>query len=79
MALRTDTAVDLVRISVDHRVMRGAPCVKGTRIPVTTVAGLAVDGLTIAEILADYPQLTAEDVQACMTYAAHEAPRSARR
>lgn len=59
----------LERISVDHRIMGGVPCVKGTRIPVATVVGLLADELTTAEIIADYPQLTAEDIHECLVYA----------
>jgi uncharacterized protein (DUF433 family) len=62
--------MDLARITVDHRIMGGVPCVAGTRIPVATVVGLVANGLTIDEIVAEYPQLTAADVQACLGYAA---------
>jgi uncharacterized protein (DUF433 family) len=62
--------MDLARISVDHRVMGGVPVVAGTRIPVATVVGLVANGLGAGEILADYPQLRAEDVRACLEYAA---------
>jgi uncharacterized protein (DUF433 family) len=62
--------MDLGRISVDHRIMGGVPCVAGTRIPVATVVGLVANGLTADEITAGYPQLTREDVQACLGYAA---------
>lgn len=58
------------RISVDHRIMDGVPCVAGTRIPVATVVGSMTNGLTTDEVLAKYPQLTCEDVQACLAYAA---------
>lgn len=50
--------------------MGGVPCVNGTRIPVATVVGLVADGLTVAEIVTEYPQLTGDDVQACLGYAA---------
>ena len=62
--------MDLRRISVDHRVMGGVPCVTGTRIPVATVVGLVANGLSTEEITAEYPQLTGEDVRACLEYAA---------
>ena len=62
--------MDLGRISVDHRIMGGVPCVAGTRIPVATVVGLVANGLTAQEIVAGYPQLTPDDVQACLGYAA---------
>ena len=62
--------MDLGRISVDHRIMGGVPCVAGTRIPVATVVGLIANGLTVDQILAEYPQLSIADVQACLGYAA---------
>jgi len=65
-----DVCVDLTLISVDHQVMSGVPCVTGTRIPVATVVGLVANGLSTDEIIAEYPQLTAGDVQACLGYAA---------
>jgi uncharacterized protein (DUF433 family) len=58
------------RISIDHRVMAGAPCIKGTRIPVATIVGLVAEGQTIDEIIADYPQLHADDVREALRYAA---------
>jgi uncharacterized protein (DUF433 family) len=63
-----DEHVDLERISVDQLVMGGAPCVAGTRIPVATVVGSIANGLVIDEILAEYPQLTRDDIQACLAY-----------
>jgi uncharacterized protein (DUF433 family) len=58
------------RIVVDHRIMGGVPCVAGTRVPVATVVGLVATGLTPDEIRADYPQLTVDDIRACLAYAA---------
>jgi uncharacterized protein (DUF433 family) len=58
------------RIVVDHRIMGGVPCVAGTRIPVASVVGLVANGLSVDDIRAEYPQLAAEDVQACLAYAA---------
>ncbi len=58
------------RIAVDHRIMGGVPCVKGSRIPVATVVGMVAEGLTIHEIRSEFPQLTTEDVQASLRYAA---------
>ena len=55
---------------MDHQVMGGVPCVTGTRIPVATVVGLVANGLTTGQIVAEYPQLTPADVQACLEYAA---------
>jgi len=58
------------RISVNHEVMGGVPCVAGTRIPVSTVVGLIANGATSAEIVTEYPVLTEDDVRACLAYAA---------
>ena len=53
----------LRRITVDHQIMGGVPCVAGTRIPVATVVGLVANGLTAEEIIAECPQLSPADVQ----------------
>lgn len=58
------------RIVADHRVMAGVPCIRGTRIPVATLVGLVAEGMTTGEILADYPQLTADDVREALQFAA---------
>ena len=62
--------MDLERISVDHRIMGGVPCIRGTRIPVATVVGMIADGSSAADIRSDYPQLAEEDVRAALRYAA---------
>ncbi len=58
------------RVSVDHRIMGGIPCIRGTRIPVTTVVGMVAEGMTAEEILAEFPQLTRDDIQDALRYAA---------
>ncbi len=58
------------RISVDHRIMGGVPCIRGTRIPVATVVGMVAEGTTVGEIIADFPQLAPEDIQDALRYAA---------
>jgi len=58
------------RIVADHRIMDGVPCVSGTRIPVATVVGRLAQGLSVKEVLADYPQLSADDVRASLEFAA---------
>jgi len=50
--------------------MGGAPCIRGTRIPVATVVGMVAEDISTAEILADFPQLSAEDVREALRYAA---------
>ena len=58
------------RISVDHNIMGGVPCVRGTRIPVATVVGMVAESMTVDEIVADFPQLTSDDIQDSLRYAA---------
>jgi uncharacterized protein (DUF433 family) len=62
--------VEFERISVDHRVMGGVPCVAGTRIPIATVVSLVAEGSTAAEIVEHFPQLVVDDVRAALEYAA---------
>lgn len=58
------------RISVDPNIHFGKPCVTGTRIPVVDVLELLAEGLTFPQILEDYfPDLSSEDLQACIRYA----------
>ncbi|MBJ7282935.1 MAG: DUF433 domain-containing protein [Acidimicrobiia bacterium] len=58
------------RISLDHNIMGGVPCVRGTRIPVTTVVGMVAESMNFDEIVADFPQLTPADIQDSLRYAA---------
>lgn len=48
----------------------GKPCIKQTRITVYDVLGWLAQGMTQEEIILDYPELTMEHVQACLSYAA---------
>ena len=58
------------RVSADHRVMGGVPCIQGTRIPVSMIVGRIAEGASEAEVLEDYPQLTSADIHAALRYAA---------
>jgi uncharacterized protein (DUF433 family) len=60
----------LERIVVDPKVMVGKPVIKGTRIPVEHVLTLLAQGLTVEEILKDYPHLARDDIAAVLLYAA---------
>ena len=60
----------LERISIDPRVCFGKPCIRGTRIWVSLVLDLLSTGQSIEEILKEYPQLSREDVLACVAYGA---------
>jgi uncharacterized protein (DUF433 family) len=57
------------RITVDPRVLVGKPVVKGTRVAVELVVDLLAQGWTQEQILDSYPNLTAEDIRACLAYA----------
>jgi uncharacterized protein (DUF433 family) len=48
----------------------GEPCIRGARIPVSTIVGSLADGMRPDEIRDAYPQLTDEDIQAALAYAA---------
>lgn len=58
------------RITVDPNQMDGVPCIRGLRIPVATVVGMAADGMAHAEILAAYPDLERDDIREALRYAA---------
>jgi uncharacterized protein (DUF433 family) len=61
----------LDRISVDPTVCHGQPCIKGTRIMVYLVLELLESGLTPERIIKEYyPQVSKQDVDACLHYAA---------
>lgn len=63
----------LERITVDPAVAHGRPAIRGLRIRVSDVLSLLADGATEAEILEDYPYLEADDIRACLAYAAAQA------
>lgn len=64
------------RIIVDPLVRSGKPCVRGTRITVGDVLDYLGGGMSVAEVLEDFPDLTAEDVQACLSFAADRERRT---
>ena len=57
------------RIVLDPSVQAGKPVIRGTRISVEFVIGLMADGWTQADIMANYPTLTLDDIAACLAYA----------
>ena len=57
------------RITLDPKVLAGKPVVRGTRLSVEFVIGLLADGWTEADIIANYPGLSSEDIRACLAYA----------
>lgn len=60
----------LERITLDPKVRFGKPCVRGTRITVGDVLGYLAGGMSEVEIREDFPQLTEDDIRACLAYAA---------
>lgn len=58
------------RIEVDPEISQGKPVIQGTRIPVYLILDLLAGGLTVEQIIEEwYPQLTREDILACIRYA----------
>jgi uncharacterized protein (DUF433 family) len=57
-------------ITVDDGKRRGKPCIRGTRITVGDVLEYLASGMTHAEILVDFTQLTERDIMACPAFAA---------
>jgi len=48
----------------------GKPCIRDTRITVYDVLGWLASGMSVEEILSDFPELSDEDIKACLSYAA---------
>jgi uncharacterized protein (DUF433 family) len=59
----------LDRIFLDPKILAGKPVIRGTRLSVQFILGMLGSGATAADIIAEYPGLTAEDVQACLMFA----------
>ena len=59
---------DLITLEPGKR--SGKPCIRGLRIAVYDVLSYLASGMTIEEILSDFPSLTREDILACLSYAA---------
>jgi uncharacterized protein (DUF433 family) len=63
------------RIVIDPEIRFGKPSVKGTRITVGDVLSYLASGMSEQQILADFPQLTEDDVRACLAFAAERERR----
>jgi uncharacterized protein (DUF433 family) len=64
-------------ITVEPGKRSGQPCIRGMRITVRDVLEYVAGGMTVDELLADFPELTPDDVRACLAYAADQLPRPA--
>jgi len=60
----------LERISIDPNICFGKPCIRGTRIWVPLILDFLANGMSIEEILREYPQLKQEDIRAAIAYGA---------
>lgn len=60
----------LSRITINPQVCFGKPCVRGHRIWVSLILDLLASGMSVEEVLEDYPDLSREDVLACIAYGA---------
>ena len=63
------------RITVDPGKRSGKPCIRGLRITVSDVLEYLASGMTESQILADFPELTIEDIRACLAFAAERERR----
>jgi uncharacterized protein (DUF433 family) len=65
----------LITIEPDKK--GGKPCIRGMRIAVSDVLGWLASGMTIEKIIEDFPELTREDILACLDYACESENRRA--
>ncbi len=59
---------DIITIEPGKR--SGKPCIRGTRMTVSDVLEYLAGGMSFDEILSDFPELTVEDIRACLAFAA---------
>jgi uncharacterized protein (DUF433 family) len=57
-------------ITIDPEKRFGKPCIRTTRITVYDVLNWMANGMKIEEIISDFPELTEEDIYACLAFAA---------
>ena len=57
-------------IAIDPNIRFGKPYLVGTRITVSDVLGWMASGMRVEEILEDFPELSSEQIRACLAYAA---------
>jgi uncharacterized protein (DUF433 family) len=58
------------RVAADPEIHHGEPSIVGTRIPIRMIVGSLADGMTVEQVVVEYPQLTPEDILAALAYAA---------
>ncbi len=62
-------------VTIESGKRGGRPCVRGLRIAVADVLGWLAAGMSHQQIIAEYPELTEEDIRACLAYAANRERR----
>ncbi len=75
---KTETGALLARITIDPNILGGKPIIRGRRLAVDHVLADLAAGETRETILANFPFLEAEDIQACLLFAARELGRTDR-
>lgn len=65
---------EIITIEPDKR--SGKPCIRGTRMTVSDVLEYLAGGMTYQELLAEFPDLTEEDIRACLAFAADRERRA---
>lgn len=63
-------------IEINPKIRFGKPCVKGTRISVYDVLSWLASGMTVDEVIGDFPQLTRDQILACLAYSADKERKS---
>lgn len=58
------------RITVDPKIMVGKPVIRGTRIPVAMILRMLGQGISVEDVLEEYPRLQRADIEAALAYAA---------
>lgn len=61
------------RITIDPKILGGKACIRGLRISVSLLVNLVANGMTVDEIIDEYPDLEPKDIQQALRYAAFTA------
>ena len=64
-------------ITIEPGKRSGQPCIRGMRITLRDILEYLAGGMTVEEVLADFPELTIDDIRACLAFAAMQIPRPA--
>ncbi|MEA2584815.1 MAG: hypothetical protein QOF33_2900 [Thermomicrobiales bacterium] len=71
----TDTQI-AAHVTRNPQILRGKPIIRGTHVPVFLILDFVNNGVTPAQIVEDYPDLTLEDMEAALAFAAQEQART---